>query len=143
MLKKALSYRALCIAFASWQSPSSRADVKLSPLFSEGMVLQQGMRVPIWGTAASGEKVTVRFRGQEVSALPEKGKWMVHLEKLEPGGPFEMTVEGKNKFAFKNVLVGDVWICSGQSNMEMNVRSSADLKKISLSRKTPASGFSR
>ena len=51
------------------------------------------------------------------------------LEKLEPGGPFELTIEGKNKLSFKNVLVGDVWICSGQSNMEMSVRSSADFEK--------------
>ncbi|HEV8060925.1 MAG TPA: sialate O-acetylesterase [Gemmataceae bacterium] len=137
MVRKTLVYYALCIAFASWQTSASRGDVKLNPLFSEGMVLQQGMRVPVWGTAASGEKVTVRFRGQEVSALPEKGKWMVHLEKLDPGGPFEMTVEGRNKFTFKNVLVGDVWICSGQSNMEMTVRSSADFEKNIAQSKNP------
>ncbi len=137
MLRKILGYGALCIAFVSWQTPASRGDVKLNPLFSEGMVLQQGMRVPVWGTAANGEKVTVRFRGQEVSALPEKGKWMVHLEKLEPGGPFEMTVEGKNKIPFKNVLVGDLWICSGQSNMEMNVRNSADFEKNIAQSKNP------
>jgi sialate O-acetylesterase len=122
-----------CFLFAlvaiSWLAPASRADVRLNPLFTEGMVLQRGLRVPIWGTASNGEKVTVRFRRQEVSATPENGKWMVHLEKLEPGGPFELTVEGKNKLTFKNVLVGDVWICSGQSNMEMSVRSSADFEK--------------
>ena len=137
VFSKTLCCFALSIAFASWQAPAGRAEVKLSPLFTEGMVLQQGMRVPVWGTAANGEKVTVRFRGQEVSALPEKGKWMVHLEKLEPGGPFEMTVEGTNKLTFKNVLVGDVWICSGQSNMEMSVRSSADFEKNIAHSKNP------
>lgn len=129
VFRKSVFYWALCIFCVSWQVPASRGDVKLNPLFTEGMVLQRGMRVPVWGTAPNGEKVTVRFRGQEVSAMPNNGKWMVHLEKLEAGGPFELTVEGKNKLAFKNVLVGDVWICSGQSNMEMSVRSSADFEK--------------
>jgi sialate O-acetylesterase len=95
------------------------------------------MRVPVWGTAPNGEKVTVRFAGQEVAAVAEKGKWMVHLEKLSPGGPFEMTIEGKNKLTFKNVLVGDVWICSGQSNMEWSVRASADFEKTINQSKNP------
>src|SRR5579862_4786611 len=124
-----LSVWALTVVCFVGLATAGRCDVRLNPLFSEGMVLQHGMRVPVWGTAANGEKVTVRLCGQEVSAMPEKGKWMVHLEKLEAGGPFEMTIEGKNKLVFKNVLVGDVWICSGQSNMEMTVRNSADFEK--------------
>jgi sialate O-acetylesterase len=126
----------LTVACFSW-SGLCQADVKLNALFGDGMVLQQGMRVPVWGTASNGEKVTVRFRGQEASTTAEKGKWMVHLEKLEPGGPFELSIEGKNKLTFKNVLVGDVWICSGQSNMEMSVRSSADFEKNIAGSKNP------
>jgi sialate O-acetylesterase len=84
------------------------------------MVLQRGMKVPVWGTASPGEKVTVKFRDQEVSAeTGQDGKWKVELTKLEAGGPFEMTISSpKNQVQLKDILVGEVWVCSGQSNME-------------------------
>src|SRR5262245_59243761 len=80
------------------------ADVKPHALFSDGMVLQQGMKVPIWGTAADAEEVTVRFQEQTVSAKAKDGKWLVALDKLQPGGPVEMTITGNNKIVFKDVL---------------------------------------
>ena len=70
-------------------APALFATVKPHALISDGMVLQQGMPVPIWGTADDGEKVTVRFQGQEVRATASKGQWLVHLESLKAGGPFE------------------------------------------------------
>ncbi len=105
------------------------AAVKPHALIAEGMVLQQGRKVQIWGTADDGEKVTVSFRGQEVSATATQGKWLVTLEPMQAGGPYEMTIAGSNTLHFNSVLVGEVWICSGQSNMEWPVSSSADSEK--------------
>ena len=98
------------------------ADVKLPAIFGDNMVLQREKKVPVWGTASPGEDVTVSMLGQKVStkAAPS-GKWRVDLNPLSVGGPYEMTVAGNNKVTFKNVLVGEVWVCSGQSNMEWHV----------------------
>src|SRR5206468_3357660 len=83
------------------------------------MVLQQGMRVPIWGWADEGEEVTVKFRGQLVKTKAKDGKWMLKLSRLKAGGPDTLTIQGKNHIELANVLVGEVWVCSGQSNMEL------------------------
>jgi sialate O-acetylesterase len=102
---------------------SARADVKLHGLFNDNMVLQREMPVPVWGTAEAGEQVTVTFGDQKKTATADKdGNWMVKLDPLKAGGPFEMTVAGKNSLTVKNILVGEVWVCSGQSNMEMAVK---------------------
>ena len=96
----------------------ARANVKPNSLFSDNAVLQRGMSLPVWGTARDGEKVTVEFAGQKVSTTAKDGKWMVHLEPLKAGGPFTMTITGDNTVSIKNILIGEVWICSGQSNMQ-------------------------
>lgn len=94
-----------------------RADVKPAALFSDHMVLQQGMQVPVWGWANPGEAVTVTFGDQKQSATTgADGKWMVHLNDLK-SGPTEMTIAGKNTIRISDVLVGEVWLGSGQSNM--------------------------
>jgi sialate O-acetylesterase len=81
--------------------------------------LQQGQVVPVWGWADDGETVTVKFRGQQVSAKAANGKWSLKLASLKAGGPGVLTVSSKHRTVeFKNVLVGEVWVCSGQSNME-------------------------
>src|SRR5260370_20229283 len=95
-----------------------RGGARLPAIFSDNMVLQQGVRVPIWGWADDGEEITVTFRGQTAKVKAHEGKWMVKLRRLEVGGPDDLVVLGKNKIELKNVLVGEVWICSGQSNME-------------------------
>jgi sialate O-acetylesterase len=101
---------------------AARAAVKPSALFSDHMVLQSGMSVPVWGTADPGEKITVKFLKQKKSVIAgADGKWMIHLSKLKPGGPFEMTIAGKNSITVKDVLVGEVWLGSGQSNMAFTV----------------------
>jgi len=102
------------------------ADVAPNPLFSDGAVLQRGMAVPVWGTADEGEAVTVKFQGQEVAATARGGKWSVRLAELKPGGPFAMTIEGKNKVEVADVMVGEVWVCSGQSNMEWTLARAAE-----------------
>ncbi len=105
-------------------APPALAAVKPHALFSDGMVLQRGMAVPVRGTAGDGEKVVVRFQGQEVSTQAEHGFWMVRLHDLRAGGPFEMTIAGTNTLHLQDVYVGEVWVCSGQSNMVWPVRMS-------------------
>src|SRR5438046_5908557 len=108
---------------------TARAHVKLAGLFSDNMVLQRRMRAPVWGWADEGEKVTVTFRGASVSATAKGGKWIVKLPGQNAGGPDRLIVEGKNKIELKNVLVGEVWICSGQSNMEFPLSRSFESEK--------------
>jgi sialate O-acetylesterase len=100
------------------QSPLLRAEVRLPALISDGMVLQQKAPVRIWGWAAEGEKVTVALRGQSLTAQTRAGQWSVVLKPLDAGGPFELNVTGQNRIVVKDVFVGEVWVCSGQSNME-------------------------
>jgi sialate O-acetylesterase len=101
---------------------TAAADVKLPELISDNMVLQQGRQVAIWGTADAGEQVTVSLGEQKQSATADSsGNWKVELAPLKKGGPFEMTIAGKNTLTIHNVLVGEVWVCSGQSNMEFAV----------------------
>ncbi len=95
------------------------ASVKPHALFAEGMVLQRDIAVPVWGSADTGENVTVEFNGQKVSTVAAEGKWMVRLKPLKAGGPFTMKI---NNLELKNVLVGEVWVCSGQSNMQWALR---------------------
>lgn len=100
----------------------SRAEVKLPSLISDGMVLQQGMKVSIWGTADPGERITVTLKNQQVPGIADgEGQWRVSMGSLSAGGPFKMTIAGKNTLTLHDVLVGEVWVCSGQSNMEMPV----------------------
>jgi sialate O-acetylesterase len=109
----------LCAFFAVC---SARADVRLPALLSDHMVLQQGMPVRIWGGAAAGEAVRVAFQGQSVStAASPDGAWSVWVPPLAPGAPADLTVAGANTVVVHDVLVGDVWVGSGQSNMEMPV----------------------
>ncbi len=89
----------------------------LHPLFTEGAVLQRQMPIPIWGTAPEGTKVTVTLAGKTETATAKDGKWMVKLPALEAGGPHVLRVEGPEKREVKDILIGEVWLCSGQSNM--------------------------
>jgi sialate O-acetylesterase len=103
-------------------APAVRADVKPHALCSDGMVLQQKAEAKIWGKADPGEEVTVSFRGQMAKTrADDKGNWLVTLKATDAGGPFPMTISGKNTLNYKDVLVGEVWVCSGQSNMEWSV----------------------
>ncbi len=98
------------------------AVVKLPALISDNMILQQGRHAAIWGTADAGEQVTVTLGEQKQTTTADSaGNWKVELALLAKGGPFEMTVAGKNTVTVHNVLVGEVWVCSGQSNMEFAV----------------------
>lgn len=101
---------------------AARADVKLPPILSSHMVLQREMPVPIWGSAKPGEKVTVKFRDQTKSVEADKdGKWVVKLDALKAGGPDALTITAANTITLDDVLVGEVWVGSGQSNMDGRV----------------------
>jgi sialate O-acetylesterase len=99
-------------------SASAWANVRLPALFTDHMVLQQEKAIPVWGWADEGETVTVRFRQQTVSTVARGSKWMVRLQPEMAGGPDQLTVSANNEISIQDVLVGEVWICSGQSNME-------------------------
>ena len=109
---------------------AAHADVKLPAVFSDHMVLQRGIPVPVWGWADPGEAVTVSLAGQtrETKAGADR-KWSVRLDKLEAGQPLRLSVKGKNTVTVEDVLVGEVWLCSGQSNMAMRVRAARDFEK--------------
>jgi len=113
MKKQLLISLVTALAFAS----SARAEVKPNALFSDNAVLQQNASVPVWGTAKEGEKVTVTLDGQAETTVAKGGKWMVRLKPHKAGGPFTLTIAGENTVTVNNVLVGEVWVCSGQSNM--------------------------
>ncbi len=95
-----------------------QAEVKPNVLFSDGAVLQRGQNIPVWGTAKEGEKVTVELAGQTATTTAKGGKWKLELKPLEAGGPFSMKISGDNEVTVNNLLVGEVWVASGQSNME-------------------------
>ena len=115
---------ALPLVCAAAFAPVLRAEVKPNKLFVDHMVLQQQMDVPVWGTAQAGEAVAVDFAGQHVTttAAPD-GKWLVKLRPLTASAaPQTLTISGTNTLAINDVLVGEVWLCSGQSNMERPLR---------------------
>lgn len=108
---------------------TTEANVKPARIFSSNMVLQQGQQNPVWGWADKGEKVTISFAGKTISTKADKaGKWSAKLPSMDYGGPYEMTIKGKNTINFNNILIGEVWICSGQSNMEFAVNSAINAK---------------
>lgn len=120
-MKTLLSAATALLAILS--SITARADVKLPANFGDNMVLQRSTNVPIWGWANPGEHVRIRFDQEAAHAIVGDDGWRVSLDlSKEPRGPLEMTVEGQNKLTVKNILVGEVWICSGQSNMEMGIK---------------------
>jgi sialate O-acetylesterase len=113
----------LCACWAPWLS----AEVKLPAVLGDNAVLQADLPVPVWGTAAPDEKVTVTVAGQSKSTTAgAEGRWMVKLDALKAGGPLEMTVAGTNTITLKNLLVGEVWVGSGQSNMEFSLKGAAN-----------------
>lgn len=96
-----------------------QAKVVPNSLFSDHAIFQQGISVPVWGTADKGEQIIVEFNGQRKVAAEKEGRWMVELDAMPFGGPYVLTVSGKeNRIEAADIHIGEVWICSGQSNME-------------------------
>jgi sialate O-acetylesterase len=121
-LKPVLTTTFLCFFLLS-----GYANVRLPKLVGDHMVLQRDAKLPVWGWADKGEKVTVTFQGKSYPAKPgADGKWMVTLPAMPAGGPYQMTIKGKNTLTIQDILVGDVWMGSGQSNMEWNLSSTVN-----------------
>ncbi len=120
-----LTYLLLAFSSAAW------ADVKLPAIISDHMVLEKAAKVPIWGKAAPGEAVKVTLNGQTAKATADAdGSWKTALDlKDSATGPFELVVEGKNKLTVTDVVVGEVWVASGQSNMEWVLKNTLDSEK--------------
>src|SRR5262249_39844321 len=117
----------VCLVVAALACEPLWADVRLPALFTDHMVLQQGQKNRVWGWADPGEDVIVTIGGQRQTAKADaKGKWQVTLDPLAVGEPLTLSIAGKNKLAVQDVLVGEVWICSGQSNMQWDVRQAND-----------------
>lgn len=125
------------LATATLSSCLLQAEVKPNPLFTDGAVLQRGQVIPVWGTANDGEKLSVSFGGQKLVTTAKDGKWRVNLKPLEAGGPFTMKISGENTVTVKNLLVGEVWVCSGQSNMAFSFKRSASAKEEGPKAKYP------
>src|SRR5713226_10215919 len=107
---------------------AARANITLPDVISAGMVLQQRQRVPIWGKADPGEVVTVRFGGQSKKATAAAdGRWLVRLDPMRANAtPATMIIAGKNTIELKNILVGEVWLVAGQSNMQRLLNETAN-----------------
>ena len=102
---------------------SLSADVTLPAILTDHMVLQRGLPIHLWGKATPGEEVTATFRtATQATKADPLGKWSLYLSPSDAGGPFPLTIKGNNTISFNDVLVGDVWVASGQSNMEFQMR---------------------
>ena len=105
-----------------------RPAIELGAPVCDNAVLQRGMKVPVWGWAKPGDQITVRLASVTVKGkTDDSGVWRVALPPQKAGGPHELRISGiKHSLVFRNVMVGEVWICSGQSNMQWGVNASAD-----------------
>ena len=102
--------------------PTLASNIQLPALFSDNMVLQRNIDVPIWGAATPNSQLNIYINGQSKNVnVSPKGDWMVRLSPLSAGGPYELKIVGQDTITFKNVMIGEVWVDSGQSNMEMPV----------------------
>jgi sialate O-acetylesterase len=118
---------------------TARADVSLAPLFRDHAILQRDQLVPVWGHAEPGENITVTYRGQTIGATTGRdGRWIACLEPMSAAiEPAELTVTGKNTVTLHDVLVGEVWLASGQSNMFWQIRSLPDAAGITAKIRNP------
>ncbi|NOX65211.1 MAG: 9-O-acetylesterase [Chlorobi bacterium] len=117
-----ISSLSLLTILSCQKSPHPAKDISLNPLFTDNMVLQQKQDIPIWGKAEPGGEVIVALMEQRKKGLvDEDGRWRVDLSPVEAGGPYELVISGEKIDRIKNVMVGEVWVCSGQSNMEMPI----------------------
>jgi len=115
----------LVVSGCQKNNPPAR-DIVMNPLFTDNMILQRNQDIIIWGTAEPGGKVEVVFnKEQKKSIVDDNGKWKVTLSPVPAGGPYKLIVSGEKTHTISNVLVGEVWVCSGQSNMEMSVNGKA------------------
>jgi sialate O-acetylesterase len=109
------------------------AQVRLPRLVRDSMILQRDTKINIWGWASKGEKVNIKFNKKNYKTVTDvNGNWIIQLAPVKAGGPYTMDITGSNKIFIKDILIGDVWICSGQSNMvhQMNIHDVTYAKDI-------------
>lgn len=112
--------------FLLFLAPTLSAQLKTSKLFSDNAVIQRSLEVPVWGTSQAEAVIYLDFKGKAFQTVAdENGKWKIILPKMNAGGPYKMIItSGDEEIIYKNILIGDVWLCSGQSNMEWQVANS-------------------
>jgi sialate O-acetylesterase len=121
MKNRIINYLVICVVLLLLQE-SAWGNVKLPVLISDGMVLLRNTKLNIWGWASPGEKVRITLNDKTFNVVTDRdGNWKVVLPPMKPGGPYSMEVKGRNTIIIKDILVGDVWFCSGQSNMVLNM----------------------
>jgi sialate O-acetylesterase len=124
---------AIAVYYLLFVTPAAKAQVKLPQLIRDSMVLQRDTEINIWGWASKDEKITVSFNQKKyTTSATTSGKWKMVLSSMKAGGPYTMIISGKNKITLKEILIGDVWFCSGQSNMvhQMNIHDVTYAKDI-------------
>ncbi|MDN5210844.1 sialate O-acetylesterase [Fulvivirgaceae bacterium BMA12] len=116
----------LCLLIMFSLNQPLLGQLKIAEIFTDNMVLQRNQTLKVWGWSRKNDRITVRFKGKDYSGKSNKsGKWIVELPSMEAGGPFEMSIKNASeKINLSNILVGDVWLCSGQSNMAWTVENS-------------------
>lgn len=117
--------------------PTVFATVSVSPLFTDHMVLQRDAPLHIWGNATTEKKITLQFAGTTVQTKPVNQQWEIVLPALPAGGPYTLTITGQNTIIVSNILLGDVWICAGQSNMRFRVNQAQDADMAILQGNNP------
>lgn len=118
---------AILLLFLLFTNSYLFSAVKVARIFSNNMVLQRGINAPIWGTANPGEKIIVEINGMISSTVtPASGKWIIHLAEFAAGGPYNLTIKGDNEVKFEQVMFGDVWVASGQSNMGFQLQNATN-----------------
>ncbi|MGH7493432.1 MAG: sialate O-acetylesterase [bacterium] len=119
-MKHAMNASLACLLALVVSLSKAEGQTKLPAVFSDHMVLQQKMKIPVWGVATPGSKIKVQLQQQRQSTTANvEGEWRVDLNPMPAGGPYELAVMGADTLRFRNVMIGEVWLCSGQSNMEM------------------------
>jgi sialate O-acetylesterase len=121
---------------------SADADVTLPAIFGDHMILQRGLKVPIWGKAEPGENITVTIDKQsQHAAADQQGKWRVMMGPIAADAPVAIEISGKNSITISDVLIGEVWLCSGQSNMQFAVRSALNAREAIAAADRPTIRF--
>jgi sialate O-acetylesterase len=121
----------ICLLSAVMAASVAQAKIVPNSLFSNHAVLQQGVTVPVWGTADKDEQITVELNGQRKQTREVNGKWMLQLDPLTAGGPYAMTIAGRDTtITMNDIYVGEVWVCSGQSNMNRRLGPSSKYQPI-------------
>lgn len=121
---------ATCFSVTILSVRSAQADVALAWIFTDHAVLQRDIEIPVWGTAADGEEVTVQLGDQTAVTVAAEGKWSIKLRPLPAGGPHTLKVTGKNSITVSDLLIGEVWICSGQSNMQWKLKDTLEADPV-------------